>query len=95
MHACVLLHHFSTSVCTPDYLRLARLADKQCGICDDHSRHVLCDGVLIYAYACGELYPSYHDPADKLGEGEFGPPGEREESLEKIDVMDVVVKERV
>ena len=52
--------------------------------------------VMAYSYALAvNFIPSYRDSADKVGEGEFGPPREKEESLEKIEVMNVAVKEKV
>ena len=52
--------------------------------------------VMAYSYALAvNFIPSYRDPADKVGEGEFGPPREREGSFEKVEIMDTTVTSKV
>ena len=45
--------------------------------------------VMAYSYALAvNFIPSYREPADKVGEGEFG-------VVEKADSMDITEKEKV
>jgi FHS family L-fucose permease-like MFS transporter len=51
--------------------------------------------VMAYSYALAvNFIPSYRDPADKVGEGGFGPPREKEGSIEKGHSLDTPETEK-